>query len=238
MLNSDLCLLLDIFNETSGGTSPPPGRGIGGVAPGTPTKPLCTYDTCRDSPAAPAVRAYGANNTLFMTDFVAVWVKMVTKGYDVCDLSAMVSDASLPEEVYGIDEITAGCVPEFSGPVTTGVLGPAPPALGDGGVDMLAPEEAAVGPAEGPAQGPVEGPALGPAEEPTEGPADGPAEGPAEGPEQVALGEDPETALAEDVVTEEAAEGQAVAGEELSWAACMRGGAAAGLVAALLGVVM
>ena len=89
MSNSDMCLLLDIFNETSGGTSPAPGRGTGGVAPGTVTEPVCTYSTCGASPAASTVRAYAANNTLFVADFTAVWVKMVLKGNDVSELTAV-----------------------------------------------------------------------------------------------------------------------------------------------------
>lgn len=131
MLNSDMCLLLDIFNETSGGTSPQPGIGVGGVSAGTPTKPVCTYDTCGESPTAGLVREFAANNTLFMAEFTAVWIKMVTKGYDVCNLSVLPAEGEGPdfEQLYGIDVLTAGCAVapgaasfEYSGPVTTGVL--------------------------------------------------------------------------------------------------------------------
>eukprot|EP00892_Ulva_mutabilis_P012127 jgi/Ulvmu1/9287/UM050_0036.1 len=140
MLNSDMCLLLDIFNETSGGTSPQVGFGVGGVEAGTAAPPVCTYDTCADSPTAAIVQQYAANNTLFMADFTAVWIKMVTNGYDVCELAVVPAEGSGPdfEELYGIDAITEDCAAEsgssgfnVSGPVTSGVLGGvAPPAEG------------------------------------------------------------------------------------------------------------
>lgn len=151
MLNSDMCLLLDIFNETSGGVSPQPGVGVGGVSAGTPTKPLCTYDTCSESPTAGLVREFAANNTLFMAEFTAVWIKMVTKGYDVCDLSVLPAEGEGPdfEQLYGIDVLTRGCAVapgaagfDYAGPVTTGVLGGAP--------TPSAPAEGPVGAAGGP----------------------------------------------------------------------------------------
>lgn len=169
MLNSDMCLLLDIFNETSGGVSPQRGFAPGGIQAGTSAKPVCTYDTCAESPTAGIVREFAVNNTLFLEEFTSVWIKMVTKGYGVCDLTVLPAEGQGPdyEELYGIDVLTQGCadapVPidfEDAGPVTSGVLGGAVtpgapaegPALtppqgvvavgGDGGEDALGPVEA------------------------------------------------------------------------------------------------
>eukprot|EP00892_Ulva_mutabilis_P004287 jgi/Ulvmu1/222/UM001_0226.1 len=215
MLNSDMCLLLDIFNETSGGTSPKPGVGLGGVAPGTATQPLCTYDACDDSPTAAMVRTYAADNTRFMADFTAVWIKMVLKGYDVCEVSAVPSapvEGGL-EELYGIDALTADCppvVPEFSGPVTTGVFGGVEaPVAGGGDNGMMAPVK---GPAAGPEGGPAEAPLV----------------------EEAAA---PEDAM---IMTEEAMaldQPEVAVGEEVSAATCRRAAAAAVAVGVLAGLV-
>ena len=132
MLNSDMCLLLDIFNETSGGKGPEPGFSLGGVSPAVSPQPVCTYGACAESRTADFVRAYATNNTLFMEDFTAVWIKMVTKGYDVCDLAVVPAEGSGPdfEELYGIDAIKQDCEAapgaalfDVDGPVTSGVLG-------------------------------------------------------------------------------------------------------------------
>ena len=228
MLNSDMCLLLDIFNETSGGTSPQPGAGVGGVAPGTATLPACTYDTCGESPAGPAVRTYATDNTLFMADFTAVWIKMATKGYAVCDLSVVPSkDAGAGgAELYKIDEITAECepvLPEFFGPVTTGVLGdPGPVTTGVlGGAPP--PEDAGVD--EGPPLAPMQG-------RDAAGLGVGPGVGPAEAPTSEVTG------APEDAVTEQAiAAGPPAMEGDASGAVGRRGGGAAVAAAVMVCVL-
>ena len=70
-----------------------------------------------------------ADNSLFVAEFTAAFVKMLTRGYDVCDLAVVPSKGSGAEVegVYGIAFIKEGCgvsvlAPEAVGPAMSGAF--------------------------------------------------------------------------------------------------------------------
>ena len=68
-----------------------------------------------------------ADNALFITEFTAVFVKMLTKGYDICALEVVPAAGSGAgvEALYGITAIKEACgvpvlAPEAVDPTTSG----------------------------------------------------------------------------------------------------------------------
>lgn len=61
MLNSDMSLIMDPF---SGGTE-------------TSGEPTCTYATCPTTPTRTIAEEFAADNELFITEFVNVYVKVI-----------------------------------------------------------------------------------------------------------------------------------------------------------------
>lgn len=115
MLNSDMALILDPF----------------GGSTDTSGEPSCTYETCPASPTLSIAEEYAADNDLFVKEFVDVFVKMLTKGYDICDLTVVPSNDSgqQVEALYGIPAIKQSCgvstiSPAAVGPTTAGDFPP------------------------------------------------------------------------------------------------------------------
>lgn len=130
MLNSDMSLLKAIF------TGVPRDQG----------EAACTYDTCPDAATAPLVRSYAADNALWLANFRAVFVRMLTHGEQPCLLDVYPSMGSglTAEQEHGVTEIRTSCADQGFAPpgtVLVGGGGPAapsvPPAAGPG----EAPEE-------------------------------------------------------------------------------------------------
>jgi hypothetical protein len=136
MLNSDMMLIKDVFAGSAQ----------------TKGEPTCTYDTCPASPTLPIAQEFAADNDLFVKEFTRAYVKMLTKGYDICTLAVVPSKGSGPEvdAVYEIPAVNAACgvVSPASEPTTAGVfddpsVAPAPgPVAGTGAL----PAEAAGSP--------------------------------------------------------------------------------------------
>jgi hypothetical protein len=108
MLNSDMSLIKNIF----GGNAATNGQAG------------CTYDTCPATQSATIVEEYATNNTLFVKDFTRVFTKMLTKGYEICDLTVLPSKGSGPEieQLYGIPALKSECI--AAQPTTQGLFGP------------------------------------------------------------------------------------------------------------------
>lgn len=115
MLNSDMVLIKDVFD----GSTKDKGE------------PTCTYAECPDSPTLSIAEEYAADNALFVKEFTAAYIKMLTKGNDFCDLEVVPSKGSGAEieQLYGVTAIKQGCgvsalSPEAVGPTTSGPFAP------------------------------------------------------------------------------------------------------------------
>ena len=56
------------------------------------------------TPTAPIAQEFADDNDLFINEFMAAYIKMLTKGYDVCDLGVVPSmgEGATVENAYGI----------------------------------------------------------------------------------------------------------------------------------------
>lgn len=75
-------------------------------------QPTCEYSSCADSPTFSLAQQYAVDNDMFIRDFTFAFVKMVTKGYDICRLEVVPSQGSgvETEDAYGITGLKESCM--------------------------------------------------------------------------------------------------------------------------------